>query len=337
MKIFVTGATGVIGWELVKELANRGNEVIGYVRRIPQQLYHPGVEWVVGDLFQQEKMSLSMADCDEVYHLAALTKLHTKNSNDLFRTNVEGTTNVLEAAMQSGVSRFCFTSSCAVLEGNSDEMLTEHSINHGAFSNNYNLSKFMAEQKVLDYVREGLDARIVSVSRLFGPAQLRYANPTTRLINAYLNAPFFFWPGNGYMQRNYAYIKDVVNGHINAMRYGLAGERYNLGGYNLSYRQLIAAIDKAAGRPKPCFGVPYYACEVLVMLEGMLAGIRGKAPKMKRGDLSQLFASKPVSSQKAIAEIRYRITPLEDALATTVSFLEPSTRKSAKKESPTLL
>ena len=326
MKVFVTGATGVIGWELAKALAESGYEVVAYGRSIPAALHHPGVSWIKGDLLQKQKLLFSMEHCDQVYHLAAHAALHAIDDRVFFETNVQGTINVLEAAKAVGVSRVCFTGTCGILGPYEGRLLTEDDVQTGPFLTSYDLSKFMAEQKVMEYVMEGLDAVIVRVSRVFGPAQMRHSNPLTRMIKKMLPLPYMLIPGSPAAVNNYAYIKDVVSGHIHAMHYGLTGEKYILGGHNISYQNLFETIEAVTGRRRRLIRIPDYMLKLMIRLEGVRAAMAHKAPVCKLSDLPRLSASRPLSVAKSVSQIHYQVTPFETAIAETIAFL---TNKSA--------
>ena len=324
MKIFVTGATGVIGWELAKALAAQQHEVIAYSRRIPENLRCSGVYWVKGELSQQQRMAYHMQECQQVYHVAALARLHAKDPAEFFTTNVQGTTNVLQAARDAGVNRVCFTSTCGILGPSNGKALSELDVHTGPFQSNYDLSKFIAEQKVLDYVMKGLDVVTVNVSRVFGPSQLRHSNAITRLMKNALAWPIMLIPGSRHIIHNYGYIPDVVAGHINAMAFGTTGERYLLGGHNLSYQEIFELISAIKGRNIQLLPLSKTVMKCFALLETARAGIMGDAPAAKVVDIKRFAESRPLDLSKAISEIKYRITPIAEAIDETIQFLRQS-------------
>lgn len=320
-KIMVTGAAGVIGWELARTLADSGHEVIAFNRRVPEHLQHDNVTWALGDLLQKDSLLKAMTGCEEVYHVAAVAKLHTLDPQEHFKTNVEGTTHVLRAAQELGIRRVCYTSTGGVLGPNKGQLLTEDDIMDSNFDNSYDQSKYLGEQQVHQFVQQGLDAVIVNVTRIFGPSQMRFSNANTKMIKDYLSKSFVLLPGDGHAIGNYGYITDIVNGHIQAMAKGHTDQRYILGGENISYHQFLDEAEKLTGKRTRRICLPRWGMYAFAKSEMILSKMQGKAPRIATGDVNRLINSRRMSIAKAQDHLNYSVTPLAKAMAETISFL----------------
>ncbi len=321
MKILVTGATGYIGWKLCKRLAAEGYEVVALYRNRQIESSIPNISWAKGDLQDTSGLKVAMEGCQQVYHVAAVARMHTANNNEMYATNLQGTINVLEAAAYNSVERVVYTSSAGVM-GKSFEMpLSEGDPRLEPFDNDYDLSKHLAEEQVKNYVRNGYDAVIVNPSRVFGPGIATYSNAVTRAISNYLKYPLFLVPGKGEAIANYVFIDDVVEGHLLAMRHGKAGENYILGGNNLSYNGLFDLLQSITGLHKTKIAAPMAAMKTVARIAAMLQFILGQHPTFTPYLCERLCHNSKLSVAKAMSEIGYQPTKIETALSITLRSL----------------
>lgn len=333
MKIFITGASGFIGWQLTKNLANQGNKIIVFGRRIPQELHHENVEWTVGSLSNSIEIKAAMAGCDQVYHMAGLAKMRTKNPQDFYTINVEGSENIFQSALECGVKRVVFTSTCGVFGRSLNTPICEEDIRLDPFNNDYDLSKFMAEQKAAEYNRRGLEIVIVNPPRVFGPGKMTLANSTTKFIHRIAKGGIVAIPGDGNAVSNFVFVEDIVNGHIQAMKDGHPSERYILGGHNLSYNEVVNQVSSLTGRRPLMIHVPAWVMRLGAMIDNFRCSCTGAEPTIEPDDVSRFVTHRMLSPAKAIKHFNYRITDLQESLIKTIQFLGCEVKKGLKDDS----
>ncbi len=323
MKIMITGATGFIGQNLAGKLAQQGHNVHALVRN-PQQandLQAMGVGLFNGDITDKDTIAQAMHGCEQVYHCAAFASFWSKNPGEIFKVNVEGTRNMLEQALQMGVTKFVYTSSTAVWGPNPYKTINEDDPRIFGFDNDYELSKHMAEQEVISFAKQGLDAVIVNPSRVYGPGKLSYSNAVTRMLHDALSGKMVMLPNGRGNLANYTFVHDVVEGHILAMQHGRTGERYILGGENLSYNELLALLLHKIGRVR-ILKMPRTLLKVLGGFEMLKSRITGKAPAFTPNMLDRYFVNMAFLSKKAEEELGYHITPASLGFDQTIDFIK---------------
>ena len=255
MKIFISGATGFIGIQLVKRLLKEGHEVHALYRSESKAdlIRLPGVALFRGDILDSESLDEAMEGCREAYHTAAFAGVWSKDRQLVYRLNVDGALNVLASAERKKIRRVVLTSTAGILGPSPGEAVHESSPAPSSFFTDYESSKFLLEQKILGR-REGRpEVVIVNPTRVFGPGYLSESNGVTRMIKQYMEGKWRFIPGNGKSSGNYVHVEDVVSGHLLAMEKGKAGERYVLGGENITYLQFFDYVRKASGVRKRLF------------------------------------------------------------------------------------
>lgn len=324
MKILVTGASGYIGNKLTHALAERGHNIHALVRSPSSAdlLRHQNIRVFVGDIMDPDSLAVAMKDCRQVYHAAALAKLWDRNRNNFYKINVGGTENVLQAALKEGVSKLVYTSSCGVWAPDEDHIYTENDPRISSFDSDYDLSKYLAEKLVREYCYKGLFTVIVNPPRVYGPGLERYSNAVNRFITQILNKKIIPLPWNLDTKANYTFIDDVINGHILAMEKGLGGERYILGGENISYKKLVDTIVAYSGR-KPVFvRIPPAMIQTWAWMELAIAKLSLYEPSFTPRLAKRIQLSKMVDSSKAIRQLGYRITAFEEGMQTTIDHLK---------------
>ena len=259
MKILVTGATGFIGANLSFRLAERGHDIHAFCRSHPDERLssHKNIIILRGDITNKESVLNAMRNCIQVYHLAAYTRVLADSPASYYKVNVGGTINVLESAIQLGVEKLVYTSAGGVFGPSQHVALNEDSFRKCPFYNNHETSKHMAEDKVKDFVLKGLKAVIVNPGRVFGPGILSKTNSLSNIMLKCMKGKWHIMPGDGTVVMNYAYIEDVVNGHIKAMEHGKPGQSYILGGCNASYIELFQNIWENLGKKSRLYRVPF--------------------------------------------------------------------------------
>jgi len=321
MKIFITGASGFIGNELAMKLADHGNEIHALVRREPESTRkHKGITYFRGDITDPPSIQRAIKNCEEVYHVAGYAKLWAKRRRTFFDINVTGTENILRASLENNIRKLVFTSSCAVFGPSLRTPITETDPRITSFNNDYDLSKFIAEKAVHEYCNKGLETVIVNPSRVYGPGLTTHANMITKMILRCMKGQWVLMPGINKVIGNYAFIDDVVNGHMLAMEKGVCGERYIIGGENLSYQQLIEIIKDEIRQPK-IIPLPAKAVIGWGYIELMKNKLTGREPKFTPKSVDRYLRDAAFDCSKAINGIGYGITGFRDGIRKTVNYL----------------
>jgi farnesol dehydrogenase len=264
-----------------------------------------------------------MEGCAQVYHVAAYARAWARDPKTYFKINVEGTVNVLDAAVKNGVERLVFTSTGATLGASNGKPISEDMIRMHDFFTEYESSKFIAEEKIQHYVRRGLHACIVHPLRVYGPGIWTESNVISMMIKSYVEGNWHVIPGDGKTLGSFSFIDDLVDGHILAMEKGKPGERYILGGPNLSFNEFFSLIKEITGKHFLLVKIPVPLLMVFGWKEEMLSRF-GKEPLITRKWIKKYRHNLDFSSDKAVRELGYSITPIEKGIEKTLAWLEES-------------
>jgi len=321
MRAFVTGGTGFIGGAVVRRLLEGGHEVRALVRpgTDTQQLDGLPVERVDGDLQDPDLLRQGMAGCDWVFHVAALYSYWGHRAEEFYQTNVEGTRHMLEAAGQAGVTRVVYTSSIAVLGLNADHTpATEDTPSSLADRiGPYQRSKFLAEEVAREHARQGLPVVIVNPSTPVGVGDHK-PTPTGQIIVDYLHGRMFAFVDTGL---NIVDVEDVATGHLLAAERGRVGERYILGGQNLSLKQILDLLAEISGRPPARFRIPHAVALAWSYVDVALARLnprRTPAATPEKVRLSHRYEW--FDPGKAVRELGLPQTPAREGLRKAVEW-----------------
>jgi dihydroflavonol-4-reductase len=316
----VTGATGFVGSALVRALlgAGLGVRVLARPNSDRRNLADLSVEVVEGSLEDAPSLARAVAGCRYLFHVAADYRLWVTDPAPMFRANVEGTRVLMSAALDASVDRVVYTSSVATLglvpDGSADE---ETPSNAEDMIGPYKRSKFQAEEVVRDLVtRRGLPAVIVNPSTPVGPRDRR-PTPTGRLI---LEAARGHMPGYVETGLNIVHVDDVAVGHLVAAAMGRVGERYILGGENMSLEEIIAEAARAAGVQPPRLRVPYTVAYPVAIGAELMARLTGREPFITRDGVRMARKKMYFTSAKASREFGYAARPARDAIADAVGW-----------------
>jgi nucleoside-diphosphate-sugar epimerase len=324
MKILITGATGYVGHQLALTLAEQGNGGHILVRNsfssnIPR---HNNIIVFTGDITDRSSIRAAISGCKQVYHTAALVKIFAKDPAEFYKVNVEGTENLLAEALGAGVKKFVFTSTCGVLGKSVLDPKNENDPRTSGFDNDYEFTKFLAENLVKEYVHKGLFTVIVSLSKVYGPGIDTHPITVNKIINKFIKGRLTFIPKPGILVSNYCFIDDVVEGHILAMAKGIGGEKYILGGENISYLDLFKTIRSLSGTKAKLIQAPKFITQIWTVLQWIQYKITRKEPFATLKAVKHIFCNKTFSSEKAIRQLGYQPTPLKEALNKTIQFLK---------------
>lgn len=325
-RIFITGATGYLGQRLALSLAEQGYSIHAFVRDLPRAeslLEHTNIKLYAGDILDIQSIKNAIAGCDEVYHLAALASVWNKDSTMFDRLNVEGLQNVLECCINLNIRKVLFTSTAGVVghsvDGKPVAEFTNPSPEPGTL---YEASKLKAEVVANHFVSRGLQVVIVNPSRVYGPGLLTESNGFTRLIKMYINGKWSIKPGSGGSIGNYVYIDDVIDGFLKAMKHAKPGERYLLGGENVSYTEFFSMIDELIGHRRKLYSVPLPIMVFFSYVQLGIAKTFGKHPFITPPFVKKYSKNWIVSSDKASRELEYSITPLKVGMQKTLTWLQ---------------
>lgn len=324
MKVFVSGATGFIGIQLVKRLAAAGHGVHALYRSESKAdlIRLPGVRLFKGDILEKESLDLALADCEEAYHTAAFAGVWSKERDLVYRLNVDGALNVIECAGKKGVRRVVLTSTAGILGPSTGEAVHEDSPDPDSFFTDYEASKFKLEQQFLGRTTGSPEVVIVNPTRVYGPGYLSESNGVTRMIKQYMEGRWRFIPGNGRSSGNYVHVEDVVSGHLLAMEKGHPGERYILGGENISYVQLFEFVREASGVTKTLYKVPLLVLLSAAGIMLLISKISGRAPLIVPNLVRKFNHNWIVSSGKAIRELGYDPMDARRGIRQTVEWIK---------------
>jgi len=320
MKIFLTGGTGYIGDQLLKRLLNKGSKVHALCRNLVERDVpaHKNLKWFEGDLLNLESIMHAIEGCEEVYHTAAYARVWAKDTNVYYKQNVTGTENVLEAAYQANVRKVVMTSSAGVI-GPWGNIVADESLQRLIpFLNEYEETKALAENVAQEYCKKGLHIVIVSPSRVYGLGKESRSNPTLLLIKSILKRGFVIVPQDRKGIGSYSFIEDVVDGHFLAMEKGRSGERYILGGENISYEHLVKTILKVCNKKVKILTIPEAVIKLYSHWELFRAKISDYEPWIVPKWVEKYKYNAAYSSKKAEVELGYKITPLAEGLTRTI-------------------
>jgi dihydroflavonol-4-reductase len=318
----VTGATGFVGSAVARTLVSAGREVRVLARPDGDRRNLSGLEVEVaeGSLTDARALAHAVAGCRYLFHVAADYRLWVPDPAPMFRTNVDGTRALMEAALEAGVERVVYTSSVAVLglaaNGSADEA-TPSRIDD--MVGPYKRSKFAAEEIVRTLVAERrLPAVVVNPSTPVGPRDLR-PTPTGRII---LEAARGRMPGFVDTGLNIAHVDDVAAGHVLAAEHGHIGERYILGGENLPLATILDEVARLVGRPPPRLEVPYWLANFAAIGGELKARLTGSTPMATRDSVRMSRKKMYFTSARAERELGYRSRPAAAAIADAVAWFK---------------
>ena len=320
MKTFVTGATGFIGTSIVRELLKDGREVRVLVRSTSNLSNLKGldVEMWKGELLDIPGLRRGLKGCDVLYHAAADYRLWTRNPDDMYRTNVGGTTAVLEAAMESDLSRVVYTSSVGTLgnPGNGVPGTEDTDVSLADMVGPYKKSKFLAEREAERFVARGLPLVIVNPSTPVGPWDIK-PTPTGKIIVDFLKRRMPAYLDTGL---NLIAVEECARGHILAEQKGCIGRKYILGNANLSLCQIFGMLQEITGIPAPRVRLPYAPVLVAAWLNEGLSRITGREPLIPLAGVRMAAHHMYFDSGRAVRELGLPQTPVAKALERAVEW-----------------
>jgi dihydroflavonol-4-reductase len=315
MLAFVTGATGFVGSHVAGVLAEQGADLRLLVRSSsdPRNIEGLRADRVTGDLRDPVSIERAMAGCDVVFHVAADYRLWVRDPEQMYRANVEGTRAVLEAARNNHVRRVVYTSSVATMgfTSNGHPADEDSPVSLGGMIGHYKRSKFMAEEVALEAGRGGMDVVVVNPSTPVGEQDVK-PTPTGRIVVDFLKKKFPAYVDTGL---NLVDVRECARGHVAALEKGRSGERYILGGENLTLKQILDKLASITGLPSPSLRVPYLLALATGVVDEVVTGrILGREPRATIDAVRMGRKKMFVSCEKAERELGWKVVPVDDAL-----------------------
>ncbi|MEA3462543.1 MAG: SDR family oxidoreductase [Bacteroidota bacterium] len=326
MKVFVSGATGFIGIQLVKRLVSEGHTVHALYRSESKadMIRQSGVVLFKGDILDHASLEAALEGCEEAYHTAAFAGVWAKDPDLIYRLNVDGALNVIEIAGCQGVRRVVVTSTAGILGPSDKEAVHESSPAPASFFTDYEASKFLMEQRLLGRTATDPEVVLVNPTRVYGPGYLSESNGVTKMIKQYVEGKWRLIPGNGKSSGNYVHVEDVVSGHLLAMEKGKPGERYVLGGENISYLQLFDYVREVSGVRKKLFKIPLLFMLAAAGLMMVLSKLTGRPPLIVPNLVRKFNHNWIVSSDKAVRDLGYQPLDARMGITETVQWIKNS-------------
>src|SRR5216684_2208057 len=323
MLAFVTGATGFLGSHVARVLAEQGAQLRLLVRPSSDLRNIAGLnaERVEGDLRDPASIEKALAGCDALFHVAADYRLWVRDPEQMYRSNVEGTRGLIEAARRQGVRRIVYTSSVATMGFGSNGTLADENspVALADMIGHYKRSKFMAEQLAFEAARSGVDVVMVNPTTPIGERDLK-PTPTGRIVVDFLKRKFPAYVDTGL---NLVDATECARGHIQALQKGRAGERYILGGENLTLKQILDKLAVITGLPSPKIRVPYVVALATGAVDQVVTGyIRKREPRATIDAVRMGRKKMFVSSSKAERELGWQTVPVDGALRRAVEWFQ---------------
>jgi dihydroflavonol-4-reductase len=313
-KVLVTGATGLLGANLVRELTHRGKDVRVLVRETSMSaaIDTLDVEAVWGDITDNASLDLAMKGVQEVYHAASQAAQWRRLQPLMHRVNVIGTRNVCAAALSAGVRRLVHVSTVDAVGVDPSGSVADESLtwNLGGLRAPYATTKYAAELVVQDHIAAGLDAVIVNPTTMFGPWDVK---PTSgRMILAVAAGRTLGYPNGG---DNFVDVRDVAAATIRAMEAGVCGRRYILGGENMSYGEVMKLIAEVVGSSPPRIKFHPGLTRAAGAISDLWGGLTGRQPSLSSVEAKFACMNAYYDSGRAHRELAMPTTPVREAVS----------------------
>lgn len=319
--ILVTGGTGFIGAYILKELVEQGFRVRAIRRspRLPQFISASilqQVEWIDGDVLDYVSLEEALAEVDTVIHSAAVVSFHRKDRELLYKTNIEGTTNVVNAAIECGVRRFVHVSSVAALgrKGDGSIVTEEKKWEESAINTHYAISKYHAELEVWRGIAEGLQGVIVNPSTVLGFGDWN-SSSCAIFKNAYREFPWYTHGVNGFVD-----VEDVSRAIVSLMKSDINSERFILNSENWSFQQLLNTMADHFNKKRPSRHATPFLGNIAWRMERLRAMITGVKPLLSRESARVAQSRTHFSNEKILRTLNgFAFKPLEETIAKACS------------------
>ena len=320
-RVLITGATGFVGANVARALLESGRSVRALVRKSSDRrnLLGLDLEIVEGDLRDGASVDNAVRGCEEVYHVAAEYSFWSANPEETYRSNVEGTTHVMESCLRHDVRRVVYTSTVGTIGlapaadggdlGARDERTP---LVDGQLAGHYKQSKYAAEQVALEYAARGLPVVVVNPSAPVGPWD-RKPTPTGQVLVDFMKGRMPAYLDTGL---NIVHVRDVAAGHLLAAEKGRTGERYILGNENMTLAKILQSVARLSGKRAPTARIPYRVAYAAGWLSTKLSDVvTHRPPAISLESVKMARRHMFFSAEKAVTELGLPQTPVEQAFA----------------------
>jgi dihydroflavonol-4-reductase len=321
VKVFVTGATGFVGSHVAQELSRHGADLRILIRSSSNLTNIEGInaETVTGDLLQVDALRSAISGCDAVMHVAADYRLWVTDPKKMQATNVTGTRELLRLAREQGVPRVVYTSSVATMGFFADGRLSDEAtpVSLPDMIGHYKRSKYLAEQEAVAAARAGQQVIILNPTTPIGSGDIK-PTPTGRIIVDFLKRKFPAYMDTGL---NLVDVEEVARTHVKALEAGQPGERYILGGENLTLKQLLDKMSAITGLPSPTLRVPHSVAMMFALWDQTVTGsLLGREPRATVEAVRMGKKMMFVSSAKAERDLGFPVVPVYAALRSAIDW-----------------
>jgi dihydroflavonol-4-reductase len=319
--VFITGATGFVGGHVARRYAAEGASLRLLTRQESRLDGLTGIdaEMVKGDLREPEKLRSALTGCDALIHVAADYRLWVRDPKQMYAANVDGTRELLRLAREAGVPRVVYTSSVATMAFKADGTIVNEDtpVTIADMIGHYKRSKFLAEQVAIQAAQAGQYVVILNPTTPIGAGDAK-PTPTGRIFVDFLNKKFPAYVDTGL---NLVDVDEVARMHVVALNRGTPGERYILGGENLTLKQILDRMSAITGLPSPTMKVPHAVAMTFAFFDEIITGkLRGKEPRATveavRMGKKMMFAS----SAKAERELGFQVLPIYQAMRSAIEW-----------------
>lgn len=312
MKVFVTGATGFVGYHVARAIAAEGADLRLLVRKSSNLKNLEGItgETHVGNLAEPESLQAAIAGCDAVVHVAADYRLWIPDPDAMYRANVDGTRELLRLTREAGVRRVVYTSSVATMHFFTDGTVSDEEtpVSIEDMVGHYKRSKFLAEREAIQAAGAGQQVMILNPTTPIGPHDVK-PTPTGRIFVDFLKRKFPAYVDTGL---NLVDVNEVARAHVQALTQGTPGRQYILGGENLTLKQILDKMSALTGIPSPTVEIPFGVAATYAFFEEWITGrIRGKEPRATLEEVQMGRKKMFASSARAERELGFRVVPVE--------------------------
>ena len=323
--VFVTGGTGFLGAHLLFHLLEKGervralkrnsskfdllNRVFSFYTNSPQSMLNR-IEWIEGDILDVYALDKMLEGISVIYHAAAVVSFQPADSREMQNTNIKGTANLVNAALDKKIKKLCHVSTIAAIgRAENDKPINEKTIWKSSKRNsNYAVSKYGAEKEVWRGIEEGLNAIIVNPAIILGPGEIN--SGTGQMISTVLNGLKFYTPGiNGFVD-----VRDVAKIMIQLMESDITGERFVVSAENLSYKDFFNHISKCLGKSAPRFEAKKWMGEIAWRIEHIKGLITNSKPLITRETAKTANNTYIYSNKKLSETLNFKFIPVAESI-----------------------
>ncbi|MFK7799417.1 MAG: SDR family NAD(P)-dependent oxidoreductase [Aureispira sp.] len=326
-RVLVTGGTGFVGAYLLRYLLQAGYAVRATKRPTsPMELVadiQDQLEWVEGDILDPTFVEAAMQDMQQVYHSAAMISFDPKKVATMMKVNVEGTANIVNAALYEGVEKLVHVSSIAALGRREFQPHIDERIQweNSKENSNYAISKFRAECEVWRAREEGLTVAIINPSTIIGAGY--WQEGSCRIVKEAARGLRYYPTGS----TGFVDVRDVARAAIALMESAIEGERYIVNGDNRSYKNFFSILSKELGTTAPQWTAPNWMLKTLSTLDWLRSKLSNSAPILTREILNNVQSTYYYNNEKIIADLQFEFTPLDLCLQETAKIYQESQAK----------